>query len=165
VTILLRALAPTDSVAELTTLLHAAYAELEELGLNYTAVDQSEDVTHERIASGECYVAMDGTQIVGTILVRRHPTGCFWYDQDFVAGLGQFCVLPAVQRGGIGGRLMELAENRALALGARELALDTSESALHLVQWYSRHGYRPVDSVQWDGKTYRSLILSKTLQI
>ncbi len=58
---------------------------------------------------------------------------------------------------------MKLAEDRAVASGATELAIDISEGAAHLISWYSRRGYRLVDYAQWEGKTYRSVILSKAL--
>jgi len=47
----LRPLAPSDSIVELTLLLHRAYARLGAMGLNYTAVDQSPDVTARRLGS------------------------------------------------------------------------------------------------------------------
>ncbi len=159
----IRALAETDSVAELTELLHAAYAPLGQMGLNYTAVDQSADVTRSRIAGGECYVAVDGDMLIGTVLFRRHSGGCFWYEQAYVATIHQFAVLPGRQRHGIGLRLMDYVQSRAKALGAAEIALDTAEGATHLVEWYIRQGYRQVAIEQWRGKTYRSLILSKRL--
>lgn len=158
-----RLLAPTDSLDELTDLLHAAYARLSALGFNYTAVDQTVDVTRQRIASGECYVAVDGSKLIGTIMFRRRPRGCAWYEQDHVAGVGQFAVHPDWQGQRIGLALMAIAEERARASGATELAVDTSEGAAHLIAWYTRLGYRPVDHAQWEGKTYRSVILSKTL--
>jgi hypothetical protein len=43
------------------------------------------------------------------------------------------------------------------------MAVDTAEPATHLVAWYARLGYRPVETVQWRGKKYRSVIMSKTL--
>ncbi|MHB1205030.1 MAG: GNAT family N-acetyltransferase [Rhodospirillaceae bacterium] len=161
--LVIRALAETDSLTELTKLLHAAYAPLGQRGFNYTAVDQTEDVTRSRIARGECYVARDENLLVGTILFRRQSRGHPWYEQPHVSTVGQFAVLPAFQRRGIGNKLMALAESRAVTAGATEIALDTSEGADHLIGWYGRLGYRPVGHAQWTGKTYRSVILSKSL--
>jgi hypothetical protein len=42
-----------------------------------------------------------------------------------------------------------------------ELAMDTAEQATHLVELYTRLGYRHVGWVQWPGKVYRSVVLSK----
>ena len=158
-----RLLQRSDSIADLTALLHAAYAQLQRLGFNYTAVDQSEQTTRDRIAGGECYVAIDAGHIIGTILFRRHSRGCAWYEQRHFAAVHQFGVMPTAQRSGIRKKLIQLCETRAIETGATEIALDTAEGAAHLVGWYERLGYRPVAIEQWQGKTYRSLILSKDL--
>ena len=136
-------------MAEITSLLHAAYARLGALGFNYTAVDQSEDITRERLKDGDCFIACEGKR---------------WYDLPQVGVIHQLGVLPAGQSSGVGGRLIEAAEARARETGAEELALDTSEGAHHLIEWYQHLGYRIVDHVQWEGKTYRSVIMSKALQ-
>lgn len=160
----IRALAPSDSIEKLTELLHAAYAQLAALGFNYTAVDQTEEVTRRRILGGECYVACDDNEIIGTIMFYpRARGGCAWLERPDVAGVGQLGILPSWQRRGIGTALMAWSEKRARSIGATEIALDTSEGATHLIRWYTALGYRQVDIVQWNGKTYRSLILSKTL--
>lgn len=49
-TIELRALRRDDSIEALTALLHRGYAQLGALGFRYKAVDQSPDVTRERIS-------------------------------------------------------------------------------------------------------------------
>ncbi len=46
--------------------------------------------------------------------------------------------------------IMDFIEQRALAKGCVELPLDTSEKALHLIEYYSRRGYRIVEEVDWD---------------
>jgi GNAT superfamily N-acetyltransferase len=80
-----------------------------------------------------------------------------------VAHLGQFGVEPSLQRGGIGARLMAAVEEMARADGAREIALDTAEPAMHLIDWYARCGYRFIEYAQWKGNPYRSLVMSKAL--
>ena len=81
-----------------------------------------------------------------------------------VSSLHQFAVLPQHQGHGIGGKLLAFVEDKARACGAREIALDTADGAADLIDWYRRRGYREVGHVQWDGKTYRSLVMSKTLR-
>ena len=51
--ITIRRITASDSLAELTELLHRAYARLGRMGLNYTAVDQSVEDTARRIGHGE----------------------------------------------------------------------------------------------------------------
>ena len=161
-----RKLAPTDSIADLTALLHAAYARLGEMGFDYTAVDQTEDVTLKRISRGLCLVATGDGALVGTIMFYApgQSAGCPCYERPDVATIGQFGVLPGRQGGGIGSRLLQEAERMAMGIGAAELALDTSEGAGHLIAWYEREGFRFVEHAQWGGKTYRSVIMSKRLE-
>lgn len=54
----IRLLRPEDSIEELTTLLHRAYKELADMGFRYVATYQTPEVTAERIAGAECYVAV-----------------------------------------------------------------------------------------------------------
>ncbi|WP_245411068.1 GNAT family N-acetyltransferase [Microvirga flavescens] len=162
---MIRRLAATDSIDDLTSLLHRAYAGLAAMGFNYTAVDQSADVTLARIADGLCFVAEMDSTIVGTIMYYPSGTkgGCPWYDRPNIAKIGQFGVEPSCQGTGVGALLLQRAEAEAALAGADEIALDTAEEAHHLVSWYGRCGYRFIEHAQWDGKVYRSVILSKPL--
>jgi GNAT superfamily N-acetyltransferase len=167
----IRPLADGDSLAELTALLHRAYAPLGAAGLNFTAVDQSEQVTRERIAGGHCLVAVDGDRLVGTATVRgmhdpnreRHARVSPWFFRRDVAHLNQFAVEPRLQGQGVGGRLMAACEHWARAQGHRAIALDTAEPATHLRERYERAGYREVTRLQRDGKRYRSIVMVKPL--
>ena len=163
--ILVRLLEPSDSLSDLTTLLHTAYRRLARMQLRYMATHQSEAVTRERVESGTCLVAVSNKRIVGTILFKRpeQTVGCSWYDRPEVASLGQFAVDPQIQAQGIGLRLLREVERLAKTSGARELALDTAEPATHLVEWYTRLGYRFIEHAQWSHTNYRSVILSKPL--
>lgn len=155
----------TDSAPELTELLHRAYARLAAMGLRFWATHQSAEVTEKRIASGECFVAVADGVICGTIPFRAasRTNGSPWYDQPGVASFAQFAVEPDLQSNGLGRRLIAHVEDRAAASGARELALDTAEPALHLVEWYTRLGYRFIEHAQWQHTNYRSVLLSKAL--
>lgn len=163
--IIVRPLDARDSLHELTALLHRAYARLGAMGLNYTAVDQSAGVTAKRIDGGACFVAERGGRVVGTIVVQ--PTyatnDCAYFTREGVAAVHQFGVEPAVQGLGVGRALLATCEAWARERGFRELAMDTAEPAEHLVRLYRSLGYQPVDHVQWPGKVYRSLVLSKPL--
>jgi len=161
----IRPLLPSDPIPELTALLHRAYARLAAMGLRYMATHQSDEVTRDRAASGECHVALLGGAIVGTILFRTaaRTSGSPWLDREEVASLGQFAVSPDIQAQGLGARLMAVAERRAAETGAREIALDTAEPAAHLVAWYARRGYRPIEHAQWAHTNYRSVIMSRAV--
>lgn len=155
-----------DSIDELTRLLHRAYAALARMGLNYTAADQSPETTRMRVEHGQCFVAIDRATIVGTILVNSvvpNPLG-ERFGKPGVASIHQFAVAPHCRERGIGSLLLAHAESWVRRLGFAEVALDTAESTPQLVAYYVRRGYRSVTSVQWSGKTYRSVIMCKDLR-
>jgi len=101
----LRPFAASDSLEALTALLHRAYAPLGAMGLNFTAVDQDVEATRACVASGPCFVAEAGGEIVGTVTVcgaydpntqpwaRATP----WFYRHDVAHLHQLAVDPAAQ--------------------------------------------------------------------
>jgi GNAT superfamily N-acetyltransferase len=161
----IRPLAPTDSIHDLTGLLHRAYARLGAMGLNYTAVDQTPEVTARRIEGGQCYLAEWAGALAGTIVVKPTYTvnECSYFTRPGVAAVHQFGVEPTLQGHGIGRALLAQSERWALQRAFRELAMDTAEQATHLIELYGRLGYRHVDWVQWSGKVYRSVVLSKPL--
>jgi GNAT superfamily N-acetyltransferase len=163
--IAIRPIGPDDSVDTLTALLHRSYAGLGNMGLNYTSVDQSVETTCIRLSLGFGFAAVDRGRIVGTIVFYppQRSTGLPWLEHPDVAHFGQFAVDPALQRRGIGSRLIGLVEEQARAVGAREIKLDTAEPAIHLIELYQRRGYRFIEYAQWRGKTYRSVIMSKSL--
>lgn len=162
-----RRLAAGDSFAELTELLHAAYAPLAAAGMRFWATHQDEETTRKRAQEGECWVAVETAtgRLVGTIALRLPGTakGCAWFERADVAVCGQFGVTPELKGRGLGAALMHAVVERARELGATELAGDTAETATHLLAMYERWGFRRVGHVQWDAVNYRSVILSKRL--
>lgn len=165
--ITIRPLHPTDSLEALTALLHRAYAPLGALGLNYTAVDQTVEVTRRRCAVGVCFVAADGERIVGTVTVAGPAdlSGQAWAEQTpwfrrrDTAHLHQLAVEPARQGGGLGRRLLAQCVDWSRARGLRYLALDTAVPAAHLRRAYAKFGYIEADEIQWPGKHYRSTVM------
>ena len=160
-----------DSLAALTTLLHQAYAPLGAAGMNFTAVNQTEAMTAERVRGGQCLVAERDGQLLGTVTVNRAfdpntqawARATPWFYRDDVAHLHQYAVAPAAQGQGIGSALLAGAQALAMGAGCRAIALDTAVPAAALRQRYARAGYADVDEVQWAGKTYRSVVMVKAL--
>ncbi|HEU4724742.1 MAG TPA: GNAT family N-acetyltransferase [Candidatus Eisenbacteria bacterium] len=163
--ITIRDLRPDDSIPEITSLLHAAYAGLAALGFRYVATYQDDDVTRRRLERGFPLVAEEGGRLIATVtLYPSRPDALpAWYRRPEVCYFGQFGVLPAYQKQGLGARLMDEVEKRAAARGAAEIALDTAEGAAHLIAWYERRGYRFIEYVQWPTTNYRSVVMSKGL--
>ncbi len=155
----------SDSLDELTWLLCQAYAPLGAAGLNYTAVNQTADVTQSRISKGQCLLALMEGVMVGSVVVAppRTQSLCPHFNQPDVASINQFAVLPTYQGSGIGSSLLEQGEAWARAKGYQRMALDTAESAHDLIYYYTNRGYSPVCHVQWPGKNYRSVVLGKSL--
>ena len=155
----------TDSIPELTELLHRAYKRLADMGLNFVATYQSDVETKKRITRGECFVVTLNDTIIGTVALYKDKktSQCEWYRKDGVCYFGQFAVEPEYQNLGIGSKLMQFTEEHAAKSGLTEIALDTSEKAQHLIDYYVKRGYRFVQYQQWDVVNYRSVVLSKKL--
>ena len=163
--ITIRPFAESDSLEELTELLHRAYAPLAEMGLKYLATHQTVETTRKRISDGICFVAVGEGKIVGTIKYsppgREH--GSPWMRRPEVAHISQFGVERELQRQGIGEKLMDHVEAFARAAGVAELALDTAVPAAHLIRWYERRGYREIEHIDWEVTNYLSVVMSKRL--
>lgn len=167
----IRPLAARDSLDALTALLHRAYAPLAAAGMNYTAATQTADVTARRAAEGQCFVAVRSGEMVGTVTVAGPydesvapwTADVPWFRDADTAHLHQFAVDPRVQRQGLGQRLVLACETWARERGYRLLALDTAIPAAHLRALYRRLGYADVGTMQWEGRTYRSVIMRKAL--
>lgn len=161
----IRLLSEADSLEALTALIHRAYRQLADLGFRYWGTHQSVDDTRQRIARGECYVALCDGELVGTVVLNLpdNASGHDWYNRPDVTSFSQFAVDPPFQKQGIGLQLLGIIEQRAVALGVNELACDTAEGASHLIALYTKQGFRKVGMADWGATNYKSVILSKTL--
>src|SRR5690606_20420479 len=132
---------------------HRAYARLGDMGLNYTAVDQTADVTGRRIAAGQCFVAEWSGEIAGTVVVSKASSQhCEYFNRPGVALMSQFAVDPPFQQRGIGRALLQAAIRWSAINGFSEIAVDTAEPAGHLVKFYEKFAFERVGFVQWPGK-------------
>ena len=164
-----------ESIEELTNLLHASYKRLADMGLKFVATYQTTEYTKSFIKNGECFIIKDEAQeesienkIIATVMYynsvfHEEDIDPEWYKNDFVAYFGKFAVHPDYQCKGIGGMMMDYLEEYAKSKGKTELALDTSEKALHLIEYYKKRGYRFIQHHQWNVTNYRSVIMSKKL--
>jgi GNAT superfamily N-acetyltransferase len=168
----IRELQASDSLEALTALLHASYASLAEQGWNFTAVDQPVHVTRERLTGAQGFVAELDGRLVGTVAIRhpKRPGEAYiadppppLYTTPGTAILSQLAVHPDCRGQGVGERLIDAAEAWAAAQGFAQIALDTAEPATALRRRYERRGYVTVGGVQWQGKTYASVLMSKPL--
>ena len=148
-------------------MLHRAFSPMGREGIACTCFNQTEATTRQRAMLGDCFVAVMGNRIIGTVTLhkpdRRNP--CRWYRQSHVASLHQFAVDPIYQGTGVGKLLLQYALQWTREHGCRELALDTPQPASHLIQYYESQGFRQVGRQRFAGKTYDSCLLSHTLDV
>ncbi len=64
-------LANERDIPELRLLINAAYKELADLGLNYTGSYQDEEITRQRMAGKDIYLALHDSMLVGTVSMER----------------------------------------------------------------------------------------------
>ncbi len=163
----LRRLQNADSIEDLTDLLHRAFSRIGAMGIPCSCASQSPEMTRQRISRGECFVALHGGVIVGTITLYPPDasSASAHYRNDRVATLRQLAVDPRFHGRGIGSVLLRLAEHWALQRGYPWLALDTPEAADHLIDYYQRQGFGITETLQFTGRTYRSVVFSKSLAV
>jgi GNAT superfamily N-acetyltransferase len=128
-------------------------------------VGQSVEVTRLRARRGQCYVAVAGDRLVGTMTLEGpdHGSDCATYRRSTVASLHQFAVDPMVQGRGCGEEMLQFAQRRARELGYCTLALDTPSRATHLLTFYQSQGFRRVAEFRKADKPYWSTVLCKTV--
>jgi GNAT superfamily N-acetyltransferase len=163
--ILIRPYQPDDPIPQITALLHKAYAGMAAQGMRYLASHQDDKTTLERLTTGASFIAIKQNAIVGTITVYGpyREAEVPLYRQPGVNHFGQFAVDPDLQGTGLGKKLYLTVEDHCRANNIRTLALDTAETASHLIEIYQRWGFKIVDHVQWDVTNYRSVIMAKEL--
>lgn len=173
--ITIRELRESDSIPEITRLLHRAYAAQIAMGLQPLAGRQDDATTKRRCTSGQCYLALlrDAASglgapesIVGTILFHEvePDQGPPWFQNKHVDSFSQFAVDPDLQGRGIGLLLLDKVESRARECGATEMALSMADPDASLKNFYFKRGYRFIENWKWPYTNYTSAILSKTLR-
>ena len=154
-----------DPVEELTELLHRAYKRLADMGLNFIATFQSVEYTRNYFKKGECYILESNNKLLGTVFYYTS----MWDDAPEIFKMsdsvliGKFAVEPELQNKGLGSKLMDFVEEHAIKNNKKRVVLDTSEKALHLIDYYNKRGYNYVHHWQWPDVNYKSVILSKDL--
>jgi GNAT superfamily N-acetyltransferase len=168
-TVTVRRFEPSDNAA-LTAMLHRAYAELGERGLNFTAVDQSEEVTGARAAAGACWVMVDNGEIVASVVMtlpgNEKTLGTLTAQARVPARvwLNQLGVDPRHRGKGYARVMRDVGFEWSRQQGMTSVGLTTALPAEHLVAMYSGWGFAGVDEVQWPGKSYRSIVMARELE-
>lgn len=164
---LTRAFSVVD-VPKLTELLHRAYAELGSAGLNFTAVDQDDATTLRRASGGNTWVIEDDGALIAAMTISW-PAEAQLQRLTPVAGapgmawLNQLAVHPERRGEGLASTLRDIGYAWCLNQGATHIGLDTALPAEHLVRMYTAWGFAQADTVQWPGKSYRSVVMTREL--
>jgi GNAT superfamily N-acetyltransferase len=154
-----------ELVPELTELLHQAYKPLADRGFRYSATYQPPETTLKRLKYFESYLAYWSGQLAGTIaLIQWKPDSpCEYYRKEGIYHFGQFAVKPEFQGRGIANQLLLRIEERTKQLRGKELALDTAEGAVELIEMYKRRGFKAVSTTKWASTNYQSIVMTKEI--
>ena len=155
-------------IPAVTRLVHAAYAEHGAAGLNFTAVDQSDETTRLRLFAGQSWVIEREGGLIATATVSIPPGEhirrlAALAREPRVAWLNQLAVHPSHRGEGLARRLFDTVVSHARNQDAQILALDTAAPAAHLRALYERWGFTEVETIHWPGKTYDSVVMSRVL--
>ena len=96
----------------------------------------------ELVALGEVWVATEGDEVVGVLVLRPRPGSLF---------LENVAVAPARQGAGIGSALLTFAEEHARSLGLGEITLYTNERMTENLAFYPARGYVETERRYDDG--------------
>ena len=78
-------------------------------------------------------ITRDGETLIGCVAVTRKDSAMGY--------LGMLCVLPTLQSGGLGRRLLDAAEDHGRAIGIARMEMTVIDSRESLIAWYVRRGY------------------------
>ena len=161
----IRRLRSSDSLDSLTSLLHKAFSELALRGIECQCASQSVSQTQERVERGECFIAVSGGNVIGTITLEHvdRCSGIPTYRDPATASVHQLAVDPVRQGAGVGRSLIAYASAWARARRYDRLALDTPEGAHRQVAWYFDRGFDIAETVLVQGRHYASVVLAKRL--
>ena len=106
----------------------------------------------QAVRNGWAWVAVGRGEPVGFVILVAQPGYLL---------LENVAVLPAAQGGGIGTRLLALAEEQARSLHLSEIRLYTNEAMTENLAYYPRHGYVETHRAEQDG--FRRVFFRKRL--
>ena len=152
-------LARLTDVSRLRQLLNSAYKRLADMGLNFNATFQDDELTADGILEGRTFVLDLNGKLVGTMKLRNRNV----LDDRPCLYVGRFAVDPELQGQGLGLYLLKLTERLAMREKCTCLQLDTAQPADHLLKFYEDYGFKVVKQTYFEGKTYCSWIMEKSL--
>lgn len=152
-------LVKTQDVQKLRVLLNSAYKKLADMGLNFNATFQDDELTADGLVDGRTFILEQGDQLIGTMKIRNFNSN----EGRPYLYVSRFAVRPDLQGHGLGLFLLNLAEKIAKREGFFCMQLDTAQPAEHLIKFYQNYGFQIIRPIYYEGKTYCSWILEKRL--
>lgn len=135
---------PGDA-SELTILLNAAYRQLQDQGLNFTAATQGVETTRQRVAGGVCWVVEHDGRVAASMTMSVPPPEDIRLlseqaRQPNTGWLCQVAVAAELRGRSVARALFDVAAEWASRHGIATIGLDTAAPAEHLVTMYTRWG-------------------------
>ena len=149
-------LATAPDIRSVREVMHRAHAWNVSNGFNFTAGTIAEHKLRPAVKARRLYVGELGERIVCCIELTPEPAEGDW-------SFHWLAVDPDVARRGLGRLMISHVEVVARLRGGRRMILDTPETHPSLPQYYSRLGYAAYDTIQWEDKRYRSVLMVKRL--
>lgn len=150
------------TLPEIVDLLHSAFKERADQGLNMGGIAISTEELKNILQDAVMYVAEREDRLVG-VLTARYAKRETRTKTELYCHLGYVAVSPAEKRGGIGGLLLARLEEDAKKQGCRYLISNTAESAESAVAWHIKQGFKKVKYTHWKSRNYPSIIFRKEL--
>ena len=160
----------SEDAPELTALLNAAYRELHDAGLNFTAATQDVETTRQRVAEGVCWVVEHDGRVAASMTMSVPPPddvrSLSEHAQESGTGwLCQVAVGPELRGRAVAKTLFDVACAWAVTHGITRIGLDTAAPAGHLVTMYASWGFEHVDDLRFPGKSYDSVVMTRSVTV
>ncbi len=102
-----------------------------------------------REGDGLVLAAVDGGQILGTVMLQSWPDGGHVVRGPGEAEIRALAVSPGAQGRGVGRALLQAVTDRAIALGAHHLVLCTQPDMFAAQRLYAAAGFRRIPDRDW----------------
>ena len=148
---------------DIIALLHLAFQERLDQGLEFTTSRMSVDEIRRRSTSGILLVAysQETKELLGTGMIHliKDENGFLYANEEYKG------VHPSVKRLGIGSRLEEHLQRIAAAEGAAYIISDTAVRARSSVLFHLHHGFYRWMLVSYSSTAYYSIVFRKDIPL
>lgn len=152
---------PSDvSWDAISNVLHKAHIQNEENGFVQNTVKITGEEIEKKVSSGQCFVAMDGDNVVGTLSVA-HKNKNAWFCKGRALYYMLLGILPEYQGKGIYSKLIAAREEYAKANHFEVTYMYTAEKNLKMQQLAQKEGFRLVSYSVFPKTDYYSVELAK----